>query len=104
MYKQWKPVAIVSCTIVPYFRCGTNEQAPTVVYCYGAFAENQLPHNLPIIGKLWFEKGLSFMIANIRGGAEFGPQWHQAALRGKNIKVWKESRGSGATIMATRVK
>lgn len=42
----------VSCTIVPYFRCGTNEQALTVVYCYGAFAENQLPHNLPIIGKL----------------------------------------------------
>ena len=66
--------------------------------------KNQLTHNLPIIGKLWFEKGLSFMIANIRGGAEFGPQWHQAALRGKNIKSWKESRGSGATIMATRVK
>lgn len=73
-------------TKVPYFWCGTNKQAPTIVYCYGGFAENQLPHYLPIIGKLWLEKGFSFVIANIRGGAELGPQWHQAALQEKKYK------------------
>ncbi len=72
-------------TNIPYYHIGSHPTptTPTIVYAYGGFGISELPHYLGIMGKHWLNKGYSFVIANIRGGGEFGPQWHQAA-QGKN--------------------
>ncbi|MCV2509209.1 MAG: prolyl oligopeptidase family serine peptidase, partial [Neisseriaceae bacterium] len=75
-------------TQIPYFWCGTKpeQKTPTLIYCYGGFAVNELPHYMPIIGKIWLEQGFSFIIANIRGGAELGENWHQQAIQENKYK------------------
>jgi prolyl oligopeptidase len=72
-------------TIIPYFLVssenieldGTN---PTLLYGYGGFRSSQTPFYSATIGNFWLEKGGVFALANIRGGGEFGPSWHKAAL------------------------
>ncbi len=73
-------------TKVPYFVMGRHavlEQgnAPVIQYGYGGFEIPILPGYSGTIGKLWYENGGVYVIANIRGGGEFGPNWHQAALK-----------------------
>ncbi|MCP3099782.1 prolyl oligopeptidase family serine peptidase [Myxococcus sp. K15C18031901] len=75
-------------TKVPYFlvrpkKMKWDGSTPTVVYGYGGFQVSKPPEYLPQVGKLWLERGGAYVIANIRGGGEFGPRWHQAALREK---------------------
>ncbi|SUA24899.1 prolyl endopeptidase [Neisseria gonorrhoeae] len=66
---------------IPYFHVGKNAapDTPTLVYTYGGFGIPELPHYLGSVGKYWLEEGNAFVLANIRGGGEFGPRWHQAA-------------------------
>ncbi|WP_439144572.1 prolyl oligopeptidase family serine peptidase [Snodgrassella gandavensis] len=68
-------------TFIPYFHVGKNmdKDTPTIVYVYGGFGMPQLPYYLGSIGRHWLAKGYAFVLANIRGGGEFGPVWHQAA-------------------------
>lgn len=68
-------------TDIPYFHVGKNITAdtPTIVYVYGGFAMPQLPYYLGGVGRYWLAKGYAFVLANVRGGGEFGPKWHQAA-------------------------
>ena len=68
-------------TRIPYYHVGKPAHAdtPTLVYTYGGFGVPELPHYLGSIGKYWLESGHAFVLANVRGGGEFGPQWHQAA-------------------------
>lgn len=54
---------------------------PTLVFAYGGFEVPYLPSYSGIVGSAWLERGGVYVIANIRGGGEFGPRWHQAALR-----------------------
>ncbi len=54
---------------------------PTVVYGYGGFEVSQKPFYSAGMGISWLERGNVFVVANIRGGGEFGPAWHQAALK-----------------------
>ena len=73
-------------TLVPYFvirpaAMRVDGTAPTLLYGYGGFQVSLTPSYLGAAGKLWLEKGGVYVIANIRGGGEFGPQWHQAALK-----------------------
>jgi prolyl oligopeptidase len=73
-------------TLVPYFVIRPRDlafdgAAPTLLYGYGGFQVSMTPAYVPIAGKLWLEHGGVYVIANIRGGGEFGPQWHQAALK-----------------------
>ena len=73
-------------TKIPYFVVhpaamkldGTN---PTVLYAYGGFQVSMLPAYSGSIGKLWLEHGGVYVLANIRGGGEFGPAWHEAGLK-----------------------
>ena len=73
-------------TRVPYFIVkprdlkpdGTN---PTLLYGYGAVGAPQLPWYDPVVGTAWLERGGVYVVANIRGGGEFGPDWHQSAVR-----------------------
>jgi prolyl oligopeptidase len=53
---------------------------PTILYGYGGFEISMLPTYSGTIGASWLERGGIWVLANIRGGGEFGPQWHEAAL------------------------
>ena len=69
-------------TAIPYFHVGTpsEQPVPTIVYVYGGFAVAELPHYLGLLGRHWLSLGYAFVVANVRGGGEFGPAWHQAAI------------------------
>jgi prolyl oligopeptidase len=54
---------------------------PTLLYGYGGFEISMQPHYSPVMGTSWLAEGGIFVVANIRGGGEFGPKWHQAALK-----------------------
>lgn len=70
-------------TRVPYFLVRPRDAKgpiPTLVSAYGGFRQPSLPTYLPAMGQLWVEAGNAYAIANIRGGGEFGPAWHAAAV------------------------
>ena len=72
-------------TMIPYFVVRRRDQegpVPTLLYGYGGFEVPLLPGYAGVRGRLWLEKGNAYVQANIRGGGEFGPAWHQAALKG----------------------
>jgi prolyl oligopeptidase len=71
-------------TKVPYFLVTprdwvAGQARPTLLYGYGGFEVSQTPHYSGVVGSEWLEKGGVYVLANIRGGGEFGPLWHQAA-------------------------
>lgn len=73
-------------TQVPYFvvhpkGMKLNGQNPTLLNAYGGFEISRTPSYMAVKGKLWLEQGGVFVLANIRGGGEFGPQWHRAGLK-----------------------
>ncbi|HEX8234005.1 MAG TPA: prolyl oligopeptidase family serine peptidase [Caulobacteraceae bacterium] len=75
-------------TKIPYFvvrpkAAKLDGSTPTLMYGYGGFENAKPPIYLPEAGKLWMENGGAYVIANIRGGGEFGPRWHQSVLREK---------------------
>ncbi len=82
-------------TRVPYFlvrpkQFTANGSAPTVLAGYGGFQVSLLPSYAGTIGKLWLEQGGVFVVANIRGGGEFGPAWHQAGLKTRRQVVYDD--------------
>ena len=73
-------------TRVPYFVVHRrdmvlNGQNPTLLYAYGGFQLSQTPSYSGYIGRLWLDQGGVYVLANIRGGGEFGPAWHDAGLK-----------------------
>lgn len=73
-------------TRVPYFAVMKEDialtgAAPTVLYGYGGFEVSLKPAYGAVSGAAWLERGGVYVLANIRGGGEFGPRWHQAALK-----------------------
>ena len=73
-------------TQIPYFMVFSKETTfggtnPTLLYGYGGFEISLRPEYLATIGPTWLERGGIYVVANIRGGGEFGPKWHQAALK-----------------------
>ena len=72
-------------TMIPYFVTRPRDMAmdgsaPTILFGYGGFQISFPPAYKPEMGKLWLENGGVFVQANIRGGGEFGPEWHQSVL------------------------
>ncbi|MGY2843699.1 prolyl oligopeptidase [Bradyrhizobium sp. USDA 4509] len=63
---------------------------PTLLYGYGGFQASLLPSYLGPVGRLWLEQGNAYVVANLRGGGEFGPQWHQAAQRAAKQTTWDD--------------
>jgi prolyl oligopeptidase len=75
-------------TKIPYFVVHRKDMkldgsTPTQMFGYGGFELSEPPVYIPQMGKLWLERGGAYVIANIRGGGEFGPAWHEAVLREK---------------------
>ncbi|MDQ7811636.1 prolyl oligopeptidase family serine peptidase [Brevundimonas sp.] len=73
-------------TKIPYFVTRPRDMAmdgsaPTILFGYGGFQVSFPPAYKPEMGKLWLENGGVFVQANIRGGGEFGPEWHQSVLK-----------------------
>ena len=63
---------------------------PTLLYAYGGFLVSQTPAYAAATGKLWVEKGGIYVVANIRGGGEFGPRWHNAGLKLDRMRVYDD--------------
>jgi len=82
-------------TKIPYFIVhpkdmkldGTN---PTVIYAYGGFQISETPQYSGTLGKLWLERGGVYVLANIRGGGEFGPAWHDAGLKTNRQRIYDD--------------
>jgi prolyl oligopeptidase len=82
-------------TRIPYFVVhakqmkldGTN---PTLLYGYGGFEIEMLPGYSPATGIAWLTKGGVYVLANIRGGGEFGPRWHKAALKENRQRAYDD--------------
>ncbi|MEM1192429.1 MAG: prolyl oligopeptidase family serine peptidase [Pseudomonadota bacterium] len=82
-------------TKVPYFVIGREAvmekgNAPIVQYGYGGFEIPITPGYAALTGKLWYENDGLYVIANIRGGGEFGPRWHQAALKENRQRAYDD--------------
>lgn len=88
-------------TRIPYFvvrRKGARGPQPTVLYGYGGFQVSITPTYSASVGKLWLAKGGSYVVANIRGGGEFGPQWHDAALLANRQKAFDDFAAVAADV------
>jgi len=82
-------------TQIPYFVVRPKDlkldgTAPTLLYAYGGFQISETPSYSGTVGKLWLEKGGVYVVANIRGGGEFGPRWHNAGLKLNRMRVYDD--------------
>lgn len=82
-------------TRVPYFQIAPkaarlDASNPTILYGYGGFEVSLTPIYLPEVGRSWLERGGVYVIANIRGGGEYGPAWHQAALQENRHRAYED--------------
>ncbi|MCA9490316.1 MAG: S9 family peptidase [Myxococcales bacterium] len=82
-------------TRVPYFVALPKDRArdgtiPTLLYGYGGFEVSQTPAYYASAGAGWLERGGAFVLANIRGGGEFGPAWHTSALKENRHKAYED--------------
>ncbi|WP_249997535.1 prolyl oligopeptidase family serine peptidase [Actinoplanes sp. M2I2] len=77
-------------TRVPYFVVGGPSEGPTLLYGYGGFEIPLLPSYSGVLGRGWLAHGGTYVVANIRGGGEYGPEWHRAALRGNRMRAFED--------------
>ncbi len=82
-------------TRIPYFvvhpkGMPLDGSTPTLLNGYGGFQVPQLPGYSAALGRLWLEQGNAYVVANIRGGGEFGPSWHQTAIRETKQRTWDD--------------
>ncbi len=71
-------------TAIPYFVVGHRDSAgpgPTLLGGYGGFEVSRTPGYEGVMGRLWLARGGTYVLANIRGGGEYGPGWHTQAMR-----------------------
>ena len=80
---------------IPYFVIHRQDlrfdgKNPTLLYGYGGFEIGLYPSYSPVQGRLWLERGGVYVLANIRGGGEFGAKWHRAALKENRQKAYDD--------------
>jgi len=95
-------------TRVPYFLVRPKDlkldgTAPTLLYGYGGFEISLTPAYSGSVGKGWLEKGGVYAVANIRGGGEYGPRWHQAALKANRHKAYEDFAAVAQDLIARKV-
>jgi prolyl oligopeptidase len=94
-------------TKVPYFMISKQGLAldgknPTLLYGYGGFEVSMTPNYSAGIGR-WVGQGAVYVLANIRGGGEYGPAWHKAALRENRIKAYEDFAAVAEDLIARKV-
>lgn len=82
-------------TRVPYFMVARkdlpkNGKNPTLLYGYGGFEISLTPSYSAAVGRAWLSEGGVYVVANIRGGGEYGPRWHQAALKENRLRAYED--------------
>jgi prolyl oligopeptidase len=82
-------------TRIPYFEVARQNltrdgKTPTLLNGYGGFEIPMLPSYRPTFGVAWLEQGGVYVLANIRGGGEFGPKWHQSALKENRHRAYED--------------
>lgn len=82
-------------TKIPYFivkpeGMAMNGETAVLMTGYGGFQVPRLPGYLGSTGKMWLERGGAYVLANMRGGGEFGPGWHQSAIRENKQRTWDD--------------
>ena len=95
-------------TKIPYFIVhpkavkmdGSN---PTIINAYGGFEVSSTPYYNADAGKLWIERGGVYVLANIRGGGEFGPAWHEAGLKTKRQVIYDDFAAVAQDLIARKI-
>ena len=105
--KQYK-VTSVDGVEIPYFVVHKKGVAldgsnPTLLYGYGGFEVSLRPQYSSLTGKLWLERGGVYVVANIRGGGEYGPAWHQAALKHNRHKAYEDFIAVAEDLVAKKI-
>lgn len=95
-------------TRVPYFVVSNKEvvydgKNPTLLYGYGGFEVSLEPDYLGVSGLAWLDRGGVFVLANIRGGGEYGPRWHQAALKNKRLRAYEDFSSVAKALIASKI-
>jgi len=95
-------------TKIPYFvirpRGSRNDgSTPTMLYGYGGFQNALTPNYLGTTGRLWLEGGNAWVVANLRGGGEFGPEWHQTAQGANKQRTWDDYIAVAEDLIARRI-
>ena len=100
-------------TRVPYFLVrpkGASGPAPTLIHAYGGFRAAQTPtvlteqpYRAGPVAQFWVEEGNAYVLANIRGGGEYGPAWHAAALREKRQNAYDDFHAVAEDLIRTKV-
>ncbi len=95
-------------TKVPYFVVHRKDlrydgSNPTLLYAYGGFQISETPTYSATLGKLWLERGGTYALANIRGGGEFGPAWHDAGLKTHRQRIYDDFAAVGQDLVTRRI-
>ncbi len=95
-------------TMVPYFVVRRkdltyNGANPTLLTAYGGFQVANTPSYSGVVGKLWLERGGVYVLANIRGGGEFGPAWHEAGLKTHRQRIYDDFAAVGQDLVTRKI-
>jgi prolyl oligopeptidase len=95
-------------TRVPYFVVHRKDapldgSTATLLTAYGGFQASETPYYSAMIGKLWLERGGALVLANIRGGGEFGPKWHEAGLTTKRQVIYDDFAAVAKDLIARKL-
>jgi prolyl oligopeptidase len=95
-------------TRVPYFVVHARDirydgSNPTLMTAYGGFQVSETPHYSGLTGKLWLEHGGVYVLANIRGGGEFGPAWHEAGLKTHRQRIYDDFAAVGQDLITRKI-
>ena len=105
--EQWEATSSDGARI-PYFVVHRRDIAldgstPTLLSAYGGFEVSMTPYYSATVGKLWLERGGAFVLANIRGGGEFGPAWHEAAVGVKRQVAYDDFAAVARDLIARKI-
>ena len=95
-------------TRVPYFMVANkdielNGDNPTLLYGYGGFEIPLVPGYAADVGRAWTSQGGVYVVANIRGGGEYGPRWHQAALKENRLRSYEDFAAVAEDLLAREI-
>ncbi|MDE2491445.1 MAG: S9 family peptidase [Elusimicrobia bacterium] len=94
-------------TAIPFFLVHAtgavaDSANPTLLYGYGGFEISMRPSYMDMLGPLWLERGGSYALADIRGGGEYGPRWHDAALKEKRPVAFDDFAAVAEALIASK--